>query len=205
MKAGGTLTLKDACIAQSVQLEWFDTDLDSIILNQDGRRSHVAEIRISAKSDHIRVEHSESINLVLWESIGSDSFVVLAGGDFIEEKEQLLSKVDIHMGNFLSTDGVSVSGSLPVISSVIDLEQLLRDTTIDTHIYTRYRRTIEEFVEYNQIPDVRITEVSSSRLMSGLWTMPAGFSDSIDYVISTQEESAPDILVPQEQFPRASG
>ena len=48
MKSGGTLTLRDAILNQRVQLEWFDTELDSIILHRDGVREHVANIRISA-------------------------------------------------------------------------------------------------------------------------------------------------------------
>jgi transcription-repair coupling factor (superfamily II helicase) len=48
MKSGGTLTLRDAVLDQRVQLEWFDTELDSIILHHEGGREHVANIRISA-------------------------------------------------------------------------------------------------------------------------------------------------------------
>ena len=48
MKSGGTLTLRDAVVDQRVQLEWFDTELDSIILHRDGTREHVGHIRISA-------------------------------------------------------------------------------------------------------------------------------------------------------------
>lgn len=48
MKSGGTLTLRDAVLDQRVQLEWFDTELDSIILHRDSAREHVANIRISA-------------------------------------------------------------------------------------------------------------------------------------------------------------
>lgn len=48
MKSGGTLTLRDAIIDQRVQLEWFDTELDSIIIHHEGSREHVANISISA-------------------------------------------------------------------------------------------------------------------------------------------------------------
>ncbi|MFZ2255507.1 MAG: CarD family transcriptional regulator [Patescibacteria group bacterium] len=67
-----------------------------------------------------------------------------------------------------------MDGSIPEISSIIELEQILRDTTIDTHIYTRYQKTILDFFEYNSITGIRVTEVSSSKLMSGLWTDDTG-------------------------------
>lgn len=54
----------------------------------------------------------------------------------------LLTRADIHMGAFSDPAGVSVDGSIPEIASVIDLEAILRDTSIDIHIYTRYLRTI---------------------------------------------------------------
>jgi len=78
------------------------------------------------------------------------------------------------MWDFTTLGGTSVDGSIPEISSIIELEQILRDTTIDTHIYTRYQKTILDFLEYNSITGIRVTEVSSSKLMSGLWTDDTG-------------------------------
>ena len=74
------------------------------------------------------------------------------------------------MGAFSDPSGVSVDGSIPEIASVIDLEAILRDPSMDIHIYTRYLRTITDFLEYNGITGIRVTEVGSSRLMSGMWT-----------------------------------
>ncbi len=75
------------------------------------------------------------------------------------------------MGAFSDPAGVSVDGSIPEIASVIDLEAILRDTSIDIHIYTRYLRTITDFLDYNGITGILVTEISSSKLMSGMWTV----------------------------------
>jgi hypothetical protein len=114
----------------------------------------------------------------------------------------LLSHADIHMGAFSDPSGESVDGSIPEIASVIDLEAILRDTTIDIHIYTRYLRTITDFLEYNGITGISVTEVGSSRLMSGMWTLPVKDNNITDFVIPTKEES---VSLPQKQIPRASG
>jgi hypothetical protein len=45
----------------------------------------------------------------------------------------------------------------------------LKDKTLDTHIYTRYLKTVTDFLEYNSITGIRVTEVSSAKLMSGMW------------------------------------
>ncbi len=74
------------------------------------------------------------------------------------------------MGDFSDPNGVSIDGSIPEIASIIDLEQVLRDTNIEIQIYTRYLRTIEDFMQYNGITGISVREVSSSRLMSGMWT-----------------------------------
>ncbi|MFZ2255506.1 MAG: hypothetical protein WAW59_04010 [Patescibacteria group bacterium] len=53
MKSGGTLTLRDTVLEERVQLEWFDTELDSIILHHGDTREHVANIRISVRDDKV--------------------------------------------------------------------------------------------------------------------------------------------------------
>jgi excinuclease UvrABC helicase subunit UvrB len=55
-KSGGTLTIRDACREETIQIEWFDTELDSIIVHRGDLREHIAHIRISAHPDHITLE-----------------------------------------------------------------------------------------------------------------------------------------------------
>ena len=55
-KSGGTLTIRDACREETIQIEWFDTELDSIIVHRGDLREHIAHIRISAHPDHISLE-----------------------------------------------------------------------------------------------------------------------------------------------------
>jgi transcription-repair coupling factor (superfamily II helicase) len=239
-KNWGTLTIRDACRSETVQIEWFDTELDSIIMHRGDLREHVGHIRISAHPDHISLEKWEGLNPVLLELIGKNrkndstlpgfgggnlsknsstknniqeefssgdgerledeqsedgtsfsspnsfgtfatkstenglwkikTIVIVSGCDFLGDKDVLLSRADVHMGAFSDPAGVSVDGSIPEITSVIDLEAILRDPSMDIHIYTRYLRTITDFLEYNGILWVKVTEVGSSKLMSGMWT-----------------------------------
>lgn len=73
------------------------------------------------------------------------------------------------MGDFIVPDGISVSGSIPDMTSIIELEALLRDTSIDLSIYTRYTRTLTDFIEHNQLPTVPIIEVTSAKMISSTW------------------------------------
>jgi transcription-repair coupling factor (superfamily II helicase) len=211
-KSGGTLTIRDACLSKTIQLEWFDTELDSIIVHRWDLREHVAHIRISAHPDHITLEKWDELNPVLlelirkdekqktdtssrhidegdillnlseqdvsaplslhstWQELSSHPTIIVSGCDFLWDKDALLAWADIHMGDFSDPNGVSIDGSIPEIASIIDLEQVLRDTNIEIQIYTRYLRTIEDFMQYNGITGISVREVSSSRLMSGMWT-----------------------------------
>ena len=65
MKSGGTLTLRDTVLKERVQLEWFDTELDSIILHRGDTREHVANIRISARDNRVTLKKGEGLNPVL--------------------------------------------------------------------------------------------------------------------------------------------
>lgn len=181
MKSGGTLTLVDIALWKRVQLEWFDTELDSIIIEDNGTRNHIANIRISTKDESRTIKKWEKLNPILVELLNNSKneskskwdeiLLVLSGGDFIEEKESLLDCIDIHMWDFSTIGGIDIDGCIPEISSLIDLEQILRDTSISTHVYTRYKKTIDDFIEYNAISGIEITEVTSSKLVSWLWTL----------------------------------
>lgn len=172
LKNWGTLSLYDAILHQRVQFEWFDTELDSIILHHEWSRKHLTDFRISTCDESRILKRWEKLNPMLVELLRKESgtSIILSGIDFISDKELLMEGADIHMWDFHTHGGLSVDGSIPDITSIIDLEHILRDTTIDTQIYTRYRKTIQDFLEHNSITWIRVTEVASTKLMSGMWT-----------------------------------
>ena len=103
--------IRDALLTRRIACEWFDTELDSIILYEEMRREHVANIRINSVPSTIDLQKSEKLNPVLVELLkihpnpkkdnsnisGLECTIIVSGCDFLEDKVLLLELADIHM------------------------------------------------------------------------------------------------------------
>jgi len=85
-KSWGTLTIRDALLPRRIACEWFDTELDSIILYDGDIRTHNAYIRINTVPDNIHLEKWEKLNPVLaellrrWSDFKADNNNILGFG-----------------------------------------------------------------------------------------------------------------------------
>lgn len=100
--------------------------------------------------------------------------IITAGLDFLTDASELTALATIHMGAFTDSLGISVDGSVPEITSILEFAEILRDESRQIEIYTRAPRIVRDFMEENSIQrhDLTLEEVSSARLSSALWTSP---------------------------------
>ncbi len=92
--------------------------------------------------------------------------------DFLPYIDTLRSIASIHFTDFHRDDAISLGVDIPQITHIDEFLDFLREysnpaieSNIPTlqrsiSIYTRYTKTVQEFVEFHQIRNIEIVEVS---------------------------------------------
>jgi len=96
-RTGSIISIRDISGNIKYDIEWFDTEIESIIEHRSDKRIHSQSAYIGRISPIIE-ERWESLNINLIDF--TNSFVILSGCDFLEQKELLIEKSDIHFCDF---------------------------------------------------------------------------------------------------------
>ncbi len=141
------VSVKDISGSIRYDVEWFDTEIEGIIEHRNDTRTHTQSAYIGRISA-IPEERWDILNTTLLDF--GDAFTILSGCDFLEQKELLIEKSDIHFCDFFEEWSISIEWSPYTAESISELEYTIHDASIEKHIYTKYERTVSEFLEYQK-------------------------------------------------------
>jgi transcription-repair coupling factor (superfamily II helicase) len=142
----------------SWDIEWFDTEVDSIVEREHEKRTYRNTLILPKKIETI--EFSEKLNeelleCISWKGVSSPSKwtrtgkVIISGCDFLEEREKIVGKAEVHFADFTEKDGISLEGFEYSETHIDALVHLLKDEQTSIHIYTRYEKTLADFLEFH--------------------------------------------------------
>ncbi len=173
-RSGSILTLTEAYTGNQIRIEWFDTELDSIIeidaSTWDRRHRESLSIK-NQKLENTPLERKIGIlNSVLLGQIRKDlsDSIILIGCDFASYITELRGIADIHYTDFHRDDAISLWVDIPTIEHIDGLLIFLKEKTWDSNILiaTKFVKTVEEFIEFHQLSNIIVIEVSRSGLES---------------------------------------
>lgn len=166
-----SITMKDGSL---VQIEWFDTEIDSIIMSDASGRNFVEKCSLeNLKPDDKKIvrnlwEVNEHIVHFLAEDT-KKSKVVLFWCDFLSYIELLRSFAYIHLSDFHREDCTSLGYEIPKISHIdefLSYSHLWKSTWANVEIYTKYVKSVQDFFEFHNLPTSSIHEIHKTWMTS---------------------------------------
>lgn len=170
------LTLTDAQSSNLIHIEWFDTEIDSIVEidAQSGERSFREKISIKTlQAGDIQDErHIGTLNTELLNTAVHTAYppaIIVIGGDFLSYIDTLRSVASIHYTDFHRDDALSLGIEIPTINHIDALLWVLRDTQYEcVRIYTKLEMTLREFLEFHTLSRVELIGVKKVWLQSAI-------------------------------------
>lgn len=178
-KDGGILHIFDPYSLSSYSIEWFDTEIDSIIERKlTGERGFCDRIDIYTRNIPSEITRKEWVlNTEIARMISGN--IALIGCDFLPYKETLLetleknnswekeTKKQIHFTDFQSEHAQNLDISIPDIPHIDGLIAFLREKKSETiMIATKYTKSVSEFLEYNKLEGIEVIEIQKMWLQS---------------------------------------
>ncbi|MBP6981863.1 hypothetical protein KBB25_03760, partial [Candidatus Gracilibacteria bacterium] len=174
-KDGGILHIFDPYSLSSYSIEWFDTEIDSIIERKDsGERVFCDHIDIYNRNIPSEITRKEGVlNREIAQMVSGN--IAIIGCDFLPYKEELISIISlgipqkqiIHFTDFQSEHAQSLDISIPDIPHIDALIAFLREKKSETiTIATKYTKSVSEFLEYNKLEGIKIIEIQKMGLQS---------------------------------------
>ena len=189
-REGSIVTITDAHSGNQILIEWFDTEIDSIIEieSRSGERRYRDTISIkNQKLTETPVERKVGvINTDLLLLLQSES-VILFGCDFLPYIEQLRHIATRHFTDFHRDDAISLGVDIPTIEHIDVFLAFLREERWEqtVQIYTKFVKTVQEFVEFHKLENIEIIEVTK-------WGMESCIIPSVEKVRVSQKRSISD-------------
>ncbi len=196
-REGSTISLTESITGNLYHIEWFDTEIESIIEidQKTGKRSfkegltikdpnseklerqewvlneELLELIWSAKwaETIVPILHPPSRGHTAWNHKNSDFElqIIIIWCDFLSYIEQLRTIARVHFSEFQRENSTSLDVAIPQISHVEELKEFLRERGANSIcIYTKYEKTLRDFLEYNSLQDIAIIPISKVGLES---------------------------------------
>jgi transcription-repair coupling factor (superfamily II helicase) len=169
-KEWSLLSITESDAHRTWHIEWFDTEIESII---EIDQKH--ETRTHKKSHNIKYPHTRECHLQeqtlynreLCELISWDeSYTILIGGEFHADRSFLEERVDIHFTHFHTEKSISLSVNPIKIGHIDEFVSYIRNNA-NICIYTKFIKTIRDFLEFHGLSTISIHEISQGGLESG--------------------------------------
>jgi transcription-repair coupling factor len=168
------VTINDAYTGNTIHIEWFDTEIDSIIEIDSRSDARTYRDNISIKNQFLNTTPIErkvwEINKDLLELVSNKNTgnLILIWGDFLPYIEILREKVDIHFTDFHREDSYSLWVDIPSINHIDEFLGFLRDNsdTQKIQIYTKFLKTLQEFIEFHKLMNIEVIEVQKNWMES---------------------------------------
>ena len=164
------MTLTHAQSGNTIHIEWFDTEIDSIIeIDGTGNRSYRDCIWIkNEKIDENQFERKVGkINGNLLENL-SGSTIFLIGCDFHPNLEVLRKYANIHFTDFHREDSTSLDVGVPDIPHIDALKHYIEENSSKANIcfYTKNEKSVQDFLEFHALSGCQIIPTPKSGLES---------------------------------------
>jgi transcription-repair coupling factor len=174
-REGSIVTITDAHSGNQILIEWFDTEIDSIIEIQSRSGERRYRDAVSIKNQNLEstpierkvgVVNIELLNLLNWTPI------IILGCDFLPYIEVLRTGVPeisqkqespiFHFTDFHRDDALSLWVDIPTIEHIDAFLVFLREERWQQRvaIYTKFVKTVQEFVEFHTLANIEIIEVA---------------------------------------------
>jgi transcription-repair coupling factor (superfamily II helicase) len=166
-KEWSIVTITDAHSGNTIHIEWFDTEIDSIIEIDSRTDERNFRDSITIKNQHLENTPIERkvglINQDLMRAIKRPdvhSDIILIGCDFLPYIDILRDIADIHFTDFHREDAISIWVDMIDIHHIDEFVAFLREnTTIQgISIYTKFIKTVEEFIEFHKLTNIQVIE-----------------------------------------------
>ncbi|MBC7498322.1 DEAD/DEAH box helicase [Candidatus Gracilibacteria bacterium] len=170
-REGSVVTITDAHSGNQVHIEWFDTEIDSIVeidSRGDERRYRDTISIKNQKLSETPIERKVGIiNMDLLALVESESTILL-GCDFLPYIDQLRHISDFHFTDFHRDDAISLGVDIPTIEHIDAFLAFLREERGEQRviIYTKFIKTVQEFVEFHAIVNIEIIDVAKGGMES---------------------------------------
>ncbi len=178
-REGSIVTLTHAQSGNTIHIEWFDTEIDSIIeIDIHGNRKYLDHFWIKNEtlgSDHFErkqgVLNPELITLLhepRSESQQPKTELILIGCDFHPNLDILREYSSVHFTDFHREDSISLDVSIPDIAHIDALRQYLGENSscANIRIYTKNEKSVADFLEYHAISSCSIIALTRNGLES---------------------------------------
>ena len=181
------LSLTDGQNGNMIHIEWFDTEIDSIIEIDSYNDIRKHKDTISIKNQNIK---QTPLDRKIWE-LNTDLLsllrstteckIILIGCDFHAYIESLRIIADIHFTEFHREDSISLDVDIPYMSHIDEFLIFLRERYLQQKIsiYTRFSKTVQDFVEFHKLNTIDVNETSKKWLESFIMN-PISIIKSID-------------------------
>ncbi len=169
-RTGSILQIHDPWTHSIWSIEWFDTEIDSLIEQntkteeRDFRDSYTIKSR---KEDSTLKQNQGNLN-PLFLDILRHTPPILLGCDFHPDIESIRQIARAHYSDFHRDGSISLDISIPDIGSIENLKAFLeeRKNNATIRIYTKYERSIQDFLEFHGISGCNIIPINRMGLES---------------------------------------
>lgn len=165
------LSCIDSVTGNLIQIEWFDTEIDSIIEidARTGERSFREDIHFKKRdtSNTPLEQKTWSLNHEIWNTLIHEARVYILGGDFLPYISELTQDAYMHiteLDGWDSQDDIFASLSINHIDELLGLLREREPSSI--RIYTKFSETIKEFLQFHEISGISVTGVDRIGLES---------------------------------------
>jgi transcription-repair coupling factor len=154
---------------KTIHIEWFDTEIESIIAvdQKTGTREHIKSTNLLfPHTKNIEFIQGESFNDELLSLIDTDTIhTILIWGEFHADLSKIEHLADIHFTDFHREESLSLGVSTIQIQQIDELLSYLKNNA-NICVYTKFVKTIQDFLEFHKIEGVTLEEVRTAGLES---------------------------------------
>lgn len=152
------------------QIEWFDTEIDSILTHHrvTGKREFLNALTLPSARGCQESECHLPVNTECIDILSTrlnDIDIWLIGADFLVELPHLQKVANIHFAAIHMIDAHSLNVEIPEISNIQDFIAILRNNP-NVEILTRYTDTVRTFLRENGLSHIPLQSVTSRQLES---------------------------------------
>lgn len=175
-KTGSILSVIGNNINIMYQIEWFDTEIDAILMQNriSQERKFLNEIIFSKKNSQKffhkkNDEEKYSINVEILESLPKilpevDFYILWC--DFLQEISVLQKFVILHFSEINTLENEKIWVDFPEIKNIHELIANIRNNKNTPIFYTRNPKTLENFLENNSLKNITIIHSNSRKIES---------------------------------------
>lgn len=173
-REGGIISLTDGQTGNIIHIEWFDTVIDSIIEIDSCTDERKHKNIVTIKNQNINKTPIDrkigELNMDILTLLRENTKwkIILIGCDFVSYIESLRNIANIHLTEFHRENSISLNVEIISINHIDEFLAFLREKSDSQiiYIYTRFLKTVRDFVEFHKLKNIEIIEILKNWLES---------------------------------------